>query len=70
MKGNVIGPIPLDDWCTMQMLSSSIKWMKNKDPDRYRYSINKETSIYKDYLLHYLWKEPDDGTLSDQKEAA
>lgn len=63
MKSNVIGPILPADWLTLQMLHSSINYMKTKDTSKFRMAIDKETLIYKEILSVYLTAANDNEVL-------
>jgi len=53
----VIGPISWDNWYFLIQLKDSIKFMKEKNPDKYRIAIDKETNMYKNTLKEVILKE-------------
>ncbi len=53
-ESKVIGPILPGDWLTLLMLKQSVKYMRQKDTNKFRIAIDKETSIYKEILNKYL----------------
>ena len=52
--GEVIGPIGREDWLTMRLLQSTLKWMKFKDPIRFRPGIEQEQRIYDKIKYSYV----------------
>lgn len=53
MVDNIIGPFSPDDWFCLRQIRESVRWMKDKDTERYRLQINKEKDIYKGILKEY-----------------
>jgi hypothetical protein len=53
----VIGPISWDDWYFLVQLKDSIKFMKEKNPNKYRIAIDKESLMYKNTLKEVVLKE-------------
>lgn len=54
MSSNIIGPFSADDWFCLRQIRESVRWMKDKDTERYRLQIDKEKDIYKGILNEYL----------------
>lgn len=50
----VVGPFTQADWNTLRMLNKSIKYMRTKDPVKFRDAIDKERNLYKGFLSPYL----------------
>lgn len=50
----VVGPINQEDWYTMRMVHSSIRYMRQRDPVFYADAIDKETDIYKELKSQYV----------------
>lgn len=63
----VIGPIEADDWFLLRQLRESIRFLREKNPVKYRLAIDKETSIFEEVLSKVSRRQD---TLEDYKEAA
>ncbi len=50
---NVIGPINSNDWYTMRQLLSDVKWMKNRDSNKFKSAIDKESNYYNKLKSQY-----------------
>jgi len=50
---NVIGPISSDHWYTMRQLLSDVKWMKNRDSNKFKSAIDKESNYYSKLKSQY-----------------
>ena len=51
---NIIGPISFNDWYTMRQLLSDVKWMKNRDSNKFKSAIDKEEAYYNKLKVQYV----------------